>query len=181
MKIGYARVSTGDQDLNSQVQLLEREGCEIIYRETVSGKRKDRPELMKMLSTLMGGDVVIVCKLDRLGRSLHHLLGIIETFKKNLVGFKSLGESMDTTTAQGMMLFGIFGVIAEFERSLISERTKSSLQYIKSQGRRLGPPMKDRSEDLAALAEVKNMPVAEALEELGWSRFKYYDVKKYAN
>jgi DNA invertase Pin-like site-specific DNA recombinase len=176
MKIGYARVSTEDQDLNSQAQLLRREGCLQIFQETQSGKRKDRPELDKMLKELKRGDVVVVCKLDRLGRSLSHLLSIIEWFKQEGIGFKSLGESMDTTSAQGMMLFGIFGVIAEYERAMISERTKTTLRYLKSQGKQLGRPVVKR--DVTPFAQGKTK--AEIQQATGWSDWQYFEARKAA-
>ncbi len=180
MKLGYARVSTEDQDLKSQVQLLEREGCEMIFQETQSGKRKDRPELERMLAQLNRGDVVIVCKLDRLGRSLSHLLSIIDRFKTEGIGFKSLGESMDTTSAQGMMLFGIFGVIAEYERALISERTKSTLRYLKSQGKVLGRPRTQwDTRMLRHLIEEGKTP-EQIKQATGWSKWQYFEIRKAA-
>ena len=124
MKIGYARVSTDDQDLGRQLQALRKAGCKMIFQENVSGANRNRPELDKMLAKLRPGDVIVIQKLDRLGRSLQHLIELVDHFRENKVGFVSLSDNFDTTTSQGKLLFNIMGAIAEFERDLISERTK---------------------------------------------------------
>jgi len=141
MNYGYARVSTDEQNLNLQTDALEHAGCEKIFKdEGVSGAATTRPGLDDALRNLQAGDVLTVWKLDRLGRSLPHLITVIEALKKKGVGFKSLSESIDTTTAGGKLIFHIFGALAEFERSLIAERTKAGLQAAKKRGKQLGRP-----------------------------------------
>ncbi len=134
MKIGYARVSTKDQKLEIQTEALEKFGCEKIYKEKRSAV-KDRPELEKMLTHLREGDAVIVWKLDRLGRSLKHLIDLVSGFRENGVEFISLNDSIDTTTIQGRLTFNIFASFAEFERELIRERTLVGLQAARERGR----------------------------------------------
>tara|TARA_R110000737_G_scaffold230064_1_gene243583 strand:- start:199 stop:1446 length:1248 start_codon:yes stop_codon:yes gene_type:complete len=127
MKIGYARVSTDEQSDNAQIDALEAVGCSRIYREKYSGRSKSRPELERMIDTLRGGDVIVVQRLDRLGRSLKDLIELLDNFKSKQVQFISLNESIDTTTAVGELAFHMIGSIAQFERRLISERTKAGL------------------------------------------------------
>ncbi|MCH8080515.1 MAG: recombinase family protein [Proteobacteria bacterium] len=141
MQIGYARVSTEDQNSNLQLDALEAVGCDKIFRdEGISGAATTRPGLDKALAALQSGDVLVVWRLDRLGRSLSHLITIIEDLGKRGIGFKSLSEAIDTTTASGELLFHIMGSLAHFERKLISERTKAGLQAAKKRGKRLGRP-----------------------------------------
>lgn len=135
MIIGYARVSTKDQDNDLQLKALEAAGCETIFEEKASGGRWDRPELHHLLDYLRDGDVVVVWKLDRLSRSLKDLLTIIETFDREGAGFRSLTETIDTTTAAGRMMMQIVGSFAEFERSMMRERTISGLKAARQQGR----------------------------------------------
>src|SRR5690242_18167395 len=123
MKIGYARVSTEDQNLDRQITALEAAGCIKIYQEKMSGKNADRPELSRLLQTVKPGDILVVQKLDRLGRSLRDLIKIVDDLNKCGVGFISLNESFDTTNHYGRLLFQVFGALAEFERSIILERT----------------------------------------------------------
>lgn len=138
MKRGYARVSTDGQELGRQIDALQRSGCDVIYTDVISGTKKSRPELDKMLSDLQPGDVVVIQKLDRLGRSMMHLLQLVETFKAKQVQFISLSEAFDTTTPAGSMMFALLGAFAQFERDLISERTKNALKFKKSIGVKLG-------------------------------------------
>ncbi|GAA3972197.1 recombinase family protein [Allohahella marinimesophila] len=142
MKFGYARVSTGNQDTALQMDALEAAGCERIYQETYSGKSRQRVELTRVLDILRAGDTLIVWRLDRLGRSLKDLVGIITELEQRQVGFKSLTESVDTTTAGGKLVFHLFGALAEFERSLIQERTKAGLEAARARGRKGGRPRK---------------------------------------
>ncbi len=134
MKIGYARVSTRDQNLELQTEALQKFGCEQLFQEKQSAV-KDRPELDKMLSILRTGDVVVVWKLDRLGRSLRHLVDLMELFKTKGIEFISLNDNIDTTTIQGRLIFNLFASFAEFERELIRERTMAGLKRARENGR----------------------------------------------
>ena len=138
MIYGYARVSTADQAPALQVMALERAGCEHVSTEHASGGKRERPELQALLDRLSGGDVVVVWKLDRLSRSLVDLLWILERIKKAGAGFRSVTESIDTTTAAGRMLLMMLGAFAEFEREMIRERTRAGLEAAKKKGRILG-------------------------------------------
>jgi DNA invertase Pin-like site-specific DNA recombinase len=149
MLIGYARVSTDDQNLGLQLDALDAAGCTKIFRDDgVSGGTTDRPELNKALAVLAAGDVLIVWKLDRLGRSLAHLMQIVMQLQSEAVGFRSLSEAIDTTTASGRLLFHVVGAIAEFERSLISERTSAGMAAAKARGQHLGRERKLSEEDV---------------------------------
>ncbi|SSY70512.1 recombinase family protein [Alysiella crassa] len=135
---GYARVSTTDQNLDSQKALLIKAGCEQILEESISGKDTDRPELIKLRQMVRDGDTVIVTSLDRLGRSLTDLVQIVNEFKDKGVIFKSLRESIDVSSAVGNMQFKMFAIFAEFERELIRERTKAGLMAARARGRKGG-------------------------------------------
>ena len=134
MKIGYARISTIDQSLDLQIDALEKYGCKKIFKETKSAI-KERPELEKMLEHLRDGDILVVWKLDRLGRSLKHLIDLVTGFREKGIEFISLNDAIDTTTAQGRLTFNIFASFAEFERELIKERTMAGLQAARERGR----------------------------------------------
>lgn len=141
MNIGYARVSTDEQNLDLQRQALEAAGCDrIIENQGTSGSARERPGLTDALGALREGDVLVVWRLDRLGRSLAHLSEIVDGIGETGAGFVSLSESIDTTTAGGRLVFHMMGALAEFERALISERTRAGMQAAKRQGRRLGRP-----------------------------------------
>ncbi|WP_293304252.1 recombinase family protein [Pedobacter sp. UBA5917] len=140
MKIGYARVSTSDQNYDLQLEALEKYGCTHIYKEKISGKSLDRPELSKLLHHLRKGDEVIVWKLDRLGRSIKDLIEIVSLFEKNGVNFVSLNDNIDTTTAVGRFTFNLFAALSQFEREIIRERTKAGLSAAKARGRHGGRP-----------------------------------------
>jgi DNA invertase Pin-like site-specific DNA recombinase len=140
MKIGYARVSTEDQNLDLQLNALTEYGCTTIYQEKISGKSTDRPELKKLLGNLRKGDQVIVWKLDRLGRSLRDLVDLVALFHVQKVNFISLHDHIDTTTATGRFTFNIFASLAEFEREIIRERTKAGLEAAKTRGKKGGRP-----------------------------------------
>jgi DNA invertase Pin-like site-specific DNA recombinase len=155
MKIGYARVSTDEQNLDLQLDALQEAGCESIYKdEGISGASPNRKGLDEALNTLNPGDVLVVWKLDRLGRSLQHLIHIIEKLGACGIGFRSLSESIDTTTAGGKLIFHIFGALAEFERGLIAERTKAGLQAVMKRGKRLGRPSSLTQEQLNHAAKI---------------------------
>lgn len=136
--IGYARVSTQDQDLQLQLDALELAGCEKnkIFTDKVSGSKTDRPGLEKCLAELSEGDTLLVWRLDRLGRSMSHLIGLIEELRGRGVGFRSICDgAIDTTTASGELIFNIFSSLAQFEKRLIQERTKAGLASARARGR----------------------------------------------
>ena len=136
--IGYARVSTLDQDPILQLDALAAAGCSKTFEDHASGARADRPGLLQALDYVRDGDVLIVWKLDRLGRSLPHLIETVASLEKRGVGFCSLTEAIDTTTPGGRLIFHLFGALGEFERDLIRERTRVGLKAAKARGRRGG-------------------------------------------
>jgi DNA invertase Pin-like site-specific DNA recombinase len=142
MLIGYARISTQDQDLRPQFDALTAAGCETIYQEKASGGKRERPELKLLLSHIQPGDTLVVWKLDRLSRSLKDLIGIIEKLEKAGAGFRSLTEAVDTTTPAGRMMMQMLGSFAEFERAMMLERTHAGLIAARQQGRHGGRPSK---------------------------------------
>src|SRR5271163_2352306 len=142
MLIGYARVSTSEQETARQAAALKAAGCERIYREKASGGRWDRPELHRLLDQLRKGDVLVVWKLDRLSRSLRDVLTIMERLAEAKAGFRSLTEAIDTTTPAGRMMMQMIGAFAEFERAMLRERTKAGLDAARQDGRIGGRPPK---------------------------------------
>jgi DNA invertase Pin-like site-specific DNA recombinase len=140
MLIGYARVSTFDQTLALQRDGLQEAGCERIFTDTASGSRTDRPGLAEALDHLRPGDTLVVWRLDRLGRSLRHLIDTVSLLQERGIGFKSLQEQIDTTTSGGKLVFHVFGALAEFERDLIRERTQAGLTAARARGRLGGRP-----------------------------------------
>lgn len=140
MLIGYMRVSTGEQNLDLQRDALERVGCERIYDDVCSGRATERPGLAKALDVARDGDALVVWKLDRIGRSLTHVVGLVSELQKGGVGLKVLTGDVDTTTATGRLVFGIFATLAEFERDLIHERTMAGLAAARARGRAGGRP-----------------------------------------
>src|SRR3954468_10719690 len=146
MLLGYARVSTVDQNLALQRDALTEAGCAKIFTEQMSGAVKDRPALHDALEFARSGDTLIVWKLDRLARSMKQLIETVETLRVRRIGFRSLSEALDTTNAQGRLVFHIFGALAEFERSLIRERTQA----------RLGQPDGISPSRMAEMLEVDN-------------------------
>lgn len=155
MDIGYARVSTGEQTLHLQLDALNAAGCGKIYQETASGAKADRPVLDEVLSYLRGGDTLVVWRLDRLGRSLEHLIDVVAGLAERGIGFRSITEQIDTTTPGGKLIFHVFGALAEFERDLIRERTHAGLAAARSRGRVGGRPKK--------LATAKQLELARTL------------------
>lgn len=151
MKIGYARVSTNDQDTQLQIDALTAVGCERIYQETQSGAKQDRLELQQCLKSLRAGDLLIVWKLDRLGRSLQHLIELVTDLESRQIGFQSLTENIDTTSPTGKLIFHIFGSLAEFERGLIRERVIAGLAAAKKKGKKFGLPeaLNEADKDMA--------------------------------
>ncbi len=140
MLIGYARISTQDQTLNLQQDALEKIGCSKIFTDTISGSTTQRKGLDEALEYVREGDTLVVWRLDRLGRSLRHLIETITKLNNRKIGFKSITESIDTTTSGGKLIFHIFGALAEFERDIIRERTNAGLQAARARGRLGGRP-----------------------------------------
>jgi DNA invertase Pin-like site-specific DNA recombinase len=156
MKFGYARVSTRDQNLDMQVDALKRAGCERIYQDVASGSKTARPALDEMLSQLRAGDVLVIWKLDRMGRSLAHLVELVGNLVTRKVGLVSLNDPIDTTSAQGRLVFNLFASLAEFERELIRERTQAGLSAARARGRVGGRPkgLSSEAEATAMAAET---------------------------
>src|SRR5258708_7576178 len=138
MKIGYCRVSTDDQNPDLQLTALKRAGCKKIFTDKATGAHVKRPELAKCLKALKAGDVLIVWKLDRLGRSLHDLIGLLDDLKTQGVAFRSVTESIDTATPTGRAMWQMVGILAELERSLIQERTKAGRAAAQARGVKMG-------------------------------------------
>jgi DNA invertase Pin-like site-specific DNA recombinase len=154
MLIGYARVSTNEQDTATQVTTLKAAGCERIFREKASGGRWDRPELHRLLDQLRKGDVLVVWKLDRLSRSLRDVLTIMEQIAEAKAGFRSLSEAIDTTSPAGRMMMQMLGAFAEFERAMLRERTKAGLESARRQGRIGGRRPKLRPQQQAEIIKM---------------------------
>ena len=177
MFIGYARVSTVDQNLALQRDALTEAGCEKIFTEQVSGAVATWPQLADAISFARSGDTIVVWKPDRLARSIKQLIGTIETLRARSVGFRSLTEALDTTTPQGRLVFHMFGALAEFERSLIRERTQAGLLAARRVGRTGGRPPKLTDEDVEAARAMLTNPdigVASVANRLGVSLATLY-------
>ena len=184
MLVGYARVSTTDQNLDLQTDALQAAGCERLYTDTVSGAKVDRPGLTAALNTCRPGDTLVVWKLDRLGRSLPHLVETVRDLIACGVGFKSVQEQIDTTTAGGKLIFHIFASLAEFERDLIRERTNAGLSAARARGRKGGRPKGvDAKKQKAALALKKESThsIREICEIVGIARNTYYKYTRVAD
>ena len=178
MKIGYARVSTSDQHLHMQEDALKNDGCEQIFHDIASGAKTARPGLEEALSYAREGDVIIVWKLDRLGRSVQHLIQTIKELSDKGIGFKSLQENIDTTTSGGKLIFDIFSALAEFERDLIQERTKAGLKAARSRGRLGGrlPLLKpEEVEKMLARYDEQKLTVDEICKIFNISRPSFYN------
>jgi len=175
MKVGYARVSTSDQDPGLQVDALKKAGCDKIFTETASGAQRDRPQLAEALKYMRDGDTLVVWKLDRLARSMKQLLATVDDLRERGVEFRSLTEAMDTSTPGGRLTFHIFGALAEFERELIRERTRAGLAQARKQGRIGGRPKKLTIKDLeAAKGMLVALSVGEVAKRLGVSKSTLY-------
>lgn len=164
MLIGYARVSTQDQNPQLQKDALSKAGCERIFEEKASGAQRDRPALKDALSYLRKGDTLVIWKLDRLARSLKQLLETVELLEQESIGLKSLTENIDTTSAGGKLVFHLFGALAEFERSLIRERTLAGLEAARKQGRVGGRPRSLSDEDILKAKAMLRDPDISAKE-----------------
>ena len=181
MIIGYARCSTADQNLDWQTDALKEQGCERIYEEKISGTKKDRPELGKMLDALREGDTVIVCELTRLSRSTKDLFELVDRISAAGANIKSLKEPwLDTTTPHGKLLFTITAGISQFERDLTYQRTMDGLAAARARGRLGGRPKVDPKMIQKALAmyDAKNIPIQDILKTTGISRATLYAYMK---
>lgn len=156
MIIGYARVSTEDQHLDAQITALKEAGAERIFADKISGSKRSRPELNRLLDQLRPGDVVLVPKYDRLARSLVDLLDIVSQIETNKAGFRSLAEDIDTTTPAGRLIFHVFASIAQFERERIRERTMEGLQAARAKGRIGGRPPALSEDQKAEVLRLKS-------------------------
>lgn len=176
--IGYARVSTFEQILDLQQDALTAAGCDRIFTDTASGGRNDRPGLVQALDYVREGDILVVWRLDRLGRSLKYLIELITTLNERGIGFKSLTEQIDTTTSGGKLIFHVFGALAEFERDVIRERTQAGLAAARARGRMGGRPKKLGSGGKIAMAQAlyddKEHSIADICKTLGISRTTLY-------
>jgi DNA invertase Pin-like site-specific DNA recombinase len=178
MLIGYARVSTGEQTLDLQQDALQAAGCERLFTDVLSGTKESRPGLDEALSYVRKGDTLVVWRLDRLGRSLKHLIAVVTALEERGVGFKSLTEAIDTTTPGGKLIFHVFGALAEFERDLIQERTHAGLRAARARGRVGGRPRKLADPAQLELARTLyadgELDVAAICARLGISRATLY-------
>jgi DNA invertase Pin-like site-specific DNA recombinase len=164
--IGYARVSTHEQNLDLQIARLKEKGCVRIFKDKTSGATFERKELEAALSFLRPGDIFVVWKLDRLGRSLRHLIDTISKLNERNVGFISLTESIDTTTPGGKLIFHIMGALAEFERDLIRERTKAGLETARARGKNGGRPKTLATSSKVALAQKLYADKSNSIEDI---------------
>ena len=183
MLVGYARVSTSDQNLNLQTDALTKAGCTEIFTDTASGAVDGRSGLTDALKFMREDDVLVVWKLDRLGRSLSHLIETVGDLQKRRIGFRSLQENIDTTTAGGKLVFHFFGALSEFERELIRERTRAGLQSARARGRNGGRPKKVDAKKATMAQALLNDPktsVVEVCETLEISRSTFYRRIKFA-
>jgi len=177
MRIGYARVSTGEQNLQLQLDALEEEGCEEIHKEEISGAAEERPKLEHALSRLRGGDTLVVWRLDRLWRSLNDLVEKVDRIEDAGADFHSLQESIDTTSAGGKLTFHIFGALAEFERELTRERTMAGLRAARAEGNIGGrPPAVSEAEipQLQALVKDHDVTTSEVCDRFDISAATLY-------
>ena len=177
MKVGYARVSTLDQSLDMQMDALKKENCKKIFQDHASGVKSNRDGLERALDFMRGGDTLVVWKLDRLGRSLKHLIDIISLLNEKGMYFKSLQESIDTSSSGGKLIFHVFGALAEFERDMISDRTLAGVAAAKERGRVSGRPRKLNENNRAlalSLMEDKSYSAKDVCKTLGISKTTLY-------
>jgi DNA invertase Pin-like site-specific DNA recombinase len=177
MKIGYCRISTTDQNLDLQTQALKDAGCDKIFEEVASGAKDDRPKLKEAIDYMREGDVLVLWKLDRLSRSLKHLIETVNDLEKRGIGFRCLTQQLDTTTPSGKLIFHVFGAISEFERSLIRERTSAGLKVARARGRLGGRPKVLDQEKITiaqSLYDDGKTTVDKICSTLGISRATFY-------
>lgn len=178
-KIGYARVSTNEQDLALQLDELKKAGCKFIFSDKVSGAKAHRGGLEKCIASLEEGDTLLVWRLDRLGRSMSHLVSIVENLRERGIHFKSLHDGIiDTTTASGELIFHIFAALAQFERTLIQERTRAGLKAARARGKKGGRKPLSAHNPKVRMAKTmhkdKSMSIPEICSTLGISRATFY-------
>lgn len=173
MLVGYARVSTQDQNPDLQLDALKAAGCEEIFHEKVSGRNRARPELEACLRILRKGDTLVVWRLDRLGRSLKDLVEIVHSLEARKVAFQSLTENIDTSSAGGRLVFHLFGALAEFEHNLIADRTRAGLAAARARGRKGGRRLKMTKNDVrkaVAMLQDPDITKTEVAKHFGVSR-----------
>ncbi len=175
-KIGYARVSTREQKLDLQLDALKQHGVERIFSEKLSGTKSDRPELLEMMKYVRSGDTVVVWKLDRIGRSMRDLINIVGEFEQRGIHFVSLKENIDTSSATGKLIFNIFASLAEFERDIISERTRAGIEAARTRGHKPGRKFTDADKISLALKmyDSKQYNIPEILKAAGISKTTLY-------
>nr|AAB69349.1 DNA invertase [Acetobacter lovaniensis]AAC97179.1 putative DNA invertase [Acetobacter pasteurianus] len=176
-RIGYARVSTQDQHFDLQRDALLQAGCGVIYEDTASGKNAMRPELEQCLKALRSGDTLVVWRLDRLGHSLPDLVQVVSDLERSGIGFESLTEKIETVSAAGKLVFHVFAALAEFERSLIRERTHAGLAAVRARGRSGGrkPKLGEKQvREIKALLRDPDIRVADVARRYGVSRTTLY-------
>ncbi len=181
MKVGYARVSTADQHLRMQEDALKQAGCEEIFTDISSGAKTDRPGLQNAIDYLREKDTLVIWKLDRLGRSIQHLIQTVKSLHERKIGLQSLQENIDTTTSSGKLIFHIFSALAEFERDLIKERTEAGLTAARARGKFGGrPPTLDNRQvkRMMELYDQRNSTVEEICKIFGISRPSFYNYLK---
>ena len=178
MNVGYARVSTADQTLNLQMDALKKAECGQIYTDTASGAKAERKGLEDALSYVREGDILVVWRLDRLGRNLKHLIETVTALKQQGVAFKSITENIDTSTATGQLVFHIFGALAEFERNLINERTMAGLEAARARGTTGGRPRLKSAAGKVAMAKKlyrdRTLSIPEICKTLNISKATLY-------
>lgn len=176
-RIGYARISTDDQNLDLQRDALQQAGCNVVYEEAASGKNTDRPELEHCRKALRAGDTLVVWRLDRLGRSLPDLVRIVAELEHDGIGFESLTEKIETGSAAGKLVFHVFAALSEFERNLIRERTHAGLTAARARGRKGGrKPKLDAKQlrEIKAMLRDETIAVADVAKRYGISRTTLY-------
>jgi DNA invertase Pin-like site-specific DNA recombinase len=181
MKVGYARVSTADQHLRMQEDALRSAGCEEIFTDVISGAKSLRPGLDKALNYIREGDTLVVWKLDRLGRSIQHLIQTIKSLQERQIGFTCLQEAIDTSTSGGKLIFHIFSALAEFERDLIPERTQAGVKAARARGKMGGrPPLLDNRQitRMIEMYDEQKNTVAEICKIYDISRPSFYNYLK---
>jgi len=187
MKYGYARVSTKDQVLDLQIDALKQAGCHKIFQEVISGSKVDRPEWLKLVGELKSGDTLIIWKLDRMGRSLHHLVTTVNNLVSKNIDIISLQDPLNTTSAQGRLMFNMFASLAEFEKDLIRERTMAGLKSARARGRMGGRPkgLSEKAKRTACTAEAlykqKELTSNEIAEQLNISKTTLYQYLRSRN
>ncbi len=185
MLIGYARISTTNQNLDLQIDALTNAGCEKIYQDQISGSAISRPALDELIQDIRKGDVLVIWKLDRLGRSFKDLITLVNNLLERGIGLKSLNDPIDTTTAQGRLIFNIFGSLAEFERELIKERTIAGLEAARARGKKGGRPSglsksaQGKAHSAELLYKEGMLSVSEICSQLDLSKATFYKYLKF--